>query len=118
MKPHRKHAPKIKVSPSIKIRKDVLWARRMRWALIQLLGARCVECLTEYDSSDPSYLEFDHTAPRDWQPNRTSRWQRMRNYWRDWELGILCLRCRNCNARKGYPGGQLEMLEKTNRQPF
>lgn len=82
-------------------------ARWMRWTLLQLLGAKCVEC----GEDNLDQLEFDHLVPRDWEPRRLNRWQRMRRYWIDWEHSRLTLRCRKHNAAKGYPDGQLALLE-------
>lgn len=75
----------------------VQWYRRERARLIAALGGKCVECGTTEE------LEFDHLKPRTWIANKTSRWQRLRNYIKDWKKGELCLRCRVCNAKGGTP---------------
>ena len=105
----RKH-PKAKPEPS---NRNVAWYRKRRAELIQEMGGKCVECESREE------LEFDHTKPRNWQPNKTSRWQRLRNYIKDWKKGELVLRCRTCNARKGFPDGQQELLSREQeRNPF
>lgn len=102
------HHPRAKPQPA---NRNVAWYRRTRTWLIAELGGKCVECGTTDE------LEFDHLTPRDWHPNKTSRWQRLRNYIKDWRRGIaegvprITLRCRSCNGRKGYPDGQLELLD-------
>lgn len=101
MQPYRTTTPTRKDPPS---NRRVAWARRRRQELIALLGGQCVDCGTTSD------LEFDHTHPRDWEPRKLNRWHRMSRYWRDYLAGILTIRCRSCNARKGYPAGQEELL--------
>lgn len=78
----------------------VQWYRRERARLIAALGGKCVECGTTEE------LEFDETGERPAgmpAPNRTSRWQRLRNYLKMHALGRLALRCRTCNAKGGTP---------------
>jgi hypothetical protein len=72
-------------------------AKADRAALIAELGGECVDCGTK------ERLEFDHTAPREWDCKRPARWQRMRLYRREAAAGLIVLRCRSCNARKGKP---------------
>jgi hypothetical protein len=69
----------------------------LRAALVCALGGRCVDCGTA------TRLEFDHTVPRTWSARRCSSWTRVRIYQREAAEGLLCLRCRTCNARKGKP---------------
>ena len=84
-------------------RTRVLWCRRTRAWLITQLGGKCVDCGATEE------LEFDELVPRPADmpaPNRTSRWQRLRNYLKIWKAhGTkgLALRCRVDNARRGAP---------------
>lgn len=112
--PYCTHHPKAKPQPS---NPNVAWYRRERARWIAFLGGCCAKCGTTEE------LEFDHDVPRDWQPSRTSRWQRLRNYIKDIKAGrVKSLLCRSCNASKGYPAGQLEQLDAAQKrkeeQPF
>lgn len=108
------HHPRAKPEPS---NRHVAWYRRERAKWIAALGGKCAVCGTTDE------LEFDHDSPRDWVPNRKSRWQRLRLYIRDIKAGkITQLLCREHNAKKGYPDGQLELLEnaadRKGEEPF
>lgn len=97
------HHPKAKPEPS---NRNVAWYRRERAAWVAKLGGKCAHC------GSTEELEFDHETPRDWDPAKTSRWQRLRNYIKDIKAGkIKQLLCRSCNARKGYPDSQQELLD-------
>ena len=88
---------------SERLRRKVIWYRKWRTWLIAQLGGKCVDCGTTED------LEFDELLPRPAgmpAPNRTSRWQRLRNYLKIWKkhgAKGLALRCRVDNARRGAP---------------
>lgn len=100
--PHRTHPVKPKPQPA---NRQVAWYRRERAKWIAHLGGKCAVCGTTED------LEFDHDQPRDWIPNRKSRWQRMVIYIREIKEGrIKQLLCRSHNASKGYPDGQQELI--------
>lgn len=73
--------------------------KRGRLALIVALGGKCVDC----GEADPDELQFDHTGPRTWVANKTSRWQRLAHYRREAAAGEIELRCGDCNNRKGKP---------------
>lgn len=94
--------------------RNVKWYRRERTKWIAHLGGKCAVCGTTEE------LEFDHDVPRDWDPAKTSRWQRLRNYIREIKAGkIKQVLCRSHNASKGYPDGQQELLDRTrSNEPF
>src|SRR4051812_2967477 len=72
---------------------------RGRLALIVLRGGECVDC----GEAAPDKPQFDHTGPRTWVANKTSRWQRLAHYRRETAAGEIELRCADCNNRKGKP---------------
>lgn len=93
--------------------RNVAWYQRERPKWIAFLGGKCswpgCDATTE--------LEFHHDEPRNWEPRKTSRWQRLRNYIRDIKAGkVRRLLCRVHNAMAGYPDGQLALLEEKERQ--
>lgn len=101
---HRPRKHESQLSP--RLSRDVKWYRRERDRWIAFLGGKCAEC------GDTEELEFQHDAPRDWVANKTSRWQRLRNYIRDIKAGrITRLLCRSCNAAAGRPKGESEVIE-------
>lgn len=109
--PYSNRHPKAKPTPP---NHNVAWYRTERARWIAILGGRCAHCGTTDE------LEFDHDQPRDWDPAKTSRWQRLRNYIREIREGkIKQLLCRSCNASKGFPDGQRELLERRyDNRPF
>lgn len=97
------HHPRAKDKPPTR---QVAWYRRERAKWIAHLGGKCAVCGATEE------LEFDHDVPRDWRPEKKSRWQRLTIYIREIRAGkIKQVLCRVCNARKGYPDGQLELLD-------
>lgn len=106
-----RHHPRRKPTAS---NRNVAWYRRERPKWIAYLGNKCGLCgkTLEEAEAEGETLEFDHHVPRDWEPARTSRWQRLRNYIREIKEGkIRQALCRSCNGRKGYPDGQQELLD-------
>lgn len=83
--------------------RNVRWYRRTRAWLLAQMGGVCVDCGTIEE------LEFDELLPRPAgmpRPNKTSRWQRLRNYlkiWREHGAAGLAIRCRRDNAKRGEP---------------
>jgi ribosomal protein S27E len=67
-----------------------------RITMLKLMGGKCVRC----GCCDLDQLEFGHTQPRTWIPNRLNRMQRLRRYWQDWEAGLIEVQCRGCNNRQ------------------
>ena len=66
---------------------------KRRANLIAKMGGKCVCCGTRLK------LEFHHkNNQRLWVARKTSRWVRMSRYEKEYEEGILELRCRHCNA--------------------
>lgn len=97
-KRHRPPRHESQLSPTLK--RHVKWARKWRSWLIAELGGKCVDCGTTDE------LEFDELLPRPPgmpAPNRTSRWQRLRNYLKLHKRGLIALRCRVCNSKRGEP---------------
>ena len=101
------HRPRVHESQlsSLLVQK-VKWYRRERDRLIASLGGKCVDCGTTEE------LEFDELVARPPgmpRPNKTSRWQRLRNYLKLWKWGqehgieTLTVRCRVHNAERGEP---------------
>jgi len=78
--------------------------RRRRKILITALGGVCVDC----GQDDPDLLEFDHTEPRTWVASEQNQMHRQTLYEKDWEAGVLELRCKECNQRKGEPTSNLD----------
>lgn len=103
----KSHHPRVHESQlSETLARHVKWYRREREKLIAALGGKCVDCGTAEE------LEFDELVARPPgmpRPNRTSRWQRLRNYLKLWKWGkergieALTLRCRVHNAERGEP---------------
>lgn len=103
--------PRAKPQPA---NRNVAWYRRERPKWLHYLGGKCGMCgkTLEEAEAEGETLEFDHDQPRDWNPSKTSRWQRLRNYIHEIREGkIKQVLCRSCNGRKGYPDGQLELLD-------
>lgn len=84
--------------------------RRIMDQLILILGGRCAECgrkdrIVRFRKGPHSskrrrghLLEINHKFGRDWEPRKTSRWQRAIIYRREAAEGLLNLLCRSCNG--------------------
>lgn len=69
---------------------------RIRSMLLQIYGARCAGCgCVEGDC----YLEINHIYGRDWKPREVSSYNRWLRYWREAKVGLIDLRCPDCNQR-------------------
>lgn len=71
--------------------------RRRRAELIERLGGECLDC-----GANES-LEFDHLETRTWIAAQKSRWSRIAHYEREAAEGLIELRCKSCNKKKGEP---------------
>lgn len=72
-------------------------AKKLRDQLITEMGGKCEEC------GRTKKLEFHHKFKRQWTARKTSRWQRMAHYRREFERGVLRLLCSKCNKLAGSP---------------
>lgn len=61
------------------------------------LGGKCVDCGTT------NRLEFDHIHGKDYDPRKMNRWTRMKRIEDEADQGLIELRCRSCNAKRGDP---------------
>lgn len=75
--------------------RNLRWYHNKRVELILALGSKCVDCGRD------NRLEFDHIDGRDWDVARKSPWQRIRIYEREIKKGLIALRCKKCNIKKG-----------------
>lgn len=80
--------------------------RDRRIALVVLMGGVCRRCGLD----DVEYLEPHHIRPREWNAARMSRWQRLKQYVRDWLDGKCYVICRSCNARIGKPDTTIDSV--------
>jgi hypothetical protein len=82
--------------------RQVLYAQKIRAALIEKLGGKCALCQTTDN------LQFDHIEGALYQHNKMSYCARMIRYRREAELGLLRLLCKPCNLkeRKANDNGQ------------
>ena len=73
------------------------WAMRRRARLIEELGGECVDCGTK------KRLEVDHKFGTTWTQKKLGSDQRVSKFVKEAARGLIEIRCRSCNARKGRP---------------
>lgn len=101
-------------------RRQNRWAAKVRVALIEEMGGKCVDC----GETDTKELEFEHPQGRDWEPRKKSYSARMSIYRREWKAGLIVLCCADCNKkrRKTNDAGAFvktkDSVEKTDNIPF
>lgn len=71
---------------------------RLRSRLIDILGAKCVEC------GSTENLELDHKERREWDVRAVYSNRRLRIYEQEIAAGKIQCLCKGCNVRKGTPG--------------
>ena len=98
-KPQRTHAP------GSRARYMAGWADDQRAKLIADMGGKCELSHTGQCSGA---LEFHHPLGRDYEPSDFSRWQRVIKYRRDWNTGLLALRCVHHNRSAGGGAGNFD----------
>ena len=85
------------------------WTNGKRAELIKAMGGRCLNC----GNRTPADLEFHHPFGRPYNPSDWSRWRRIIQYRRDWENGLLELRCITCNRGHDGKGTRPQARRKT-----
>ena len=76
--------------------RNTLAAKKIREALLDKLGAVCVDC----GEDERDLLQFDHINGRDYEPNKLSYRQRMTRYRREVTEGKLAVVCGDCNLKR------------------
>jgi hypothetical protein len=81
-----------------RLNRQARWARNKyrqeRDELVEDMGGMCVDC------GAIDNLDIDHEYGKSYDPRKSNRLTMLRRYRKEWEWGMVRLRCRSCNQKR------------------